>query len=516
MIVKPYLDNNKSVYASSKMKTRQIQSLIEKIGENGTIHFMSGIYNTEFPLIPLNNQTWILEGARFHPTCDTRILTVINKQRLFFKGTLFINDVDLKSFQEAVYIEDMQFSYFENIVIENYYKAMSLFGDIGTNENDFNNVNFRYIRHQGLSLSGQCHDNHFKHVFVKGPSPTEFATGPGIYIGTDGVQGGNIFTNVEVLDMHKGLDLPGAFEVWFGTVIADNAYNEAIFIGGNCEKLSFDTIWASSSGDGVIIAGNNTALPVTLADKIKINKIYTFINANYGIKFAGYCKNININSLTTERNIRGLGMFGPMNDEIVIDNLVSVDNVEWGVDGAGCGKDCSIGKIIKNDTVFNLENFVTFNEICHRGEELLENSAVDLGEDNPTNWSHSETGTGWSENEFRSSPRSLWLGTLNTTAEWRSDYFPVIENTLYRLAGFFKGEGSSETFLTIRWFSDSAGTNFISEQNISLNSVYTDWTQIILDTTSPAGALSADVLFRCPSNTTVSLYGDDFTVRGIV
>ena len=88
------------------------------------------------------------------------------------------------------------------------------------------------------------------------------------------------------------LDLPGAYEFWFGTVICDNAFGNAIYIAGSCERLFFDTIWASSSGNGIYIEGNEIDYPTTAADKIYISKCYAWLNADYGVRLEGYVQQL--------------------------------------------------------------------------------------------------------------------------------------------------------------------------------------------------------------------------------
>src|SRR5690606_9564565 len=135
----------------------------------------------------------------------------------------------------------MRYAVFDHLFIQNYHKGMDLWGNVagaGTNENVFLDL-YMQVRHRGLNLEGSCHDNKFVQVWVKGPAPDSWATGAGIRIATSGTQGGNSLDRCQILDMNVGLDLPGAFEFWFGTVISDNAYSNAVYIAGSCERLFF-------------------------------------------------------------------------------------------------------------------------------------------------------------------------------------------------------------------------------------------------------------------------------------
>lgn len=150
--------------------------------------------------------------------------------------------------------------------------------------------------------------------------------------------------------------------------------------------------------------------------------------------------------------------------------------------------------------------------------ELLANPGVEIDADSsgvPDSWNVSALGAEWSNSEAHSGSRSLRLNVAASTGQWIAYAFLVTGSVSYRLRAFVKGVGSSQTFLTIRWWSDTGATAFISEDNIMLNDTYADWTQIEQELSAPSNAQSADVVFRCPSSTTADLYGDDFSVRQV-
>jgi len=148
--------------------------------------------------------------------------------------------------------------------------------------------------------------------------------------------------------------------------------------------------------------------------------------------------------------------------------------------------------------------------------ELLANPSVEQeGSPGwPAEWFHSATNTDWA-NTARRGGHSLHIQVVGQTADWRSKHFMVKAGKIYRLMGYFRGTGSTQTFLTIRWFSNSDGTGFISEDNITLDNIYLDWTQSAQNFTAPPGAQSADIMFRCPTATVADIYGDDFSVRRV-
>ena len=157
----------------------------------------------------------------------------------------------------------------------------------------------------------------------------------------------------------------------------------------------------------------------------------------------------------------------------------------------------------------------TRGHISTQTYELIANASVERGgiPGWPAEWYHSAAGTAWA-NIARRGNHSLHIQVIAQTADWRSVYFGVKAGT-YRLSGYVKGIGSNQTFLTIRWFSNPNGTGFISEDNISLDGTFADWTLRQQDFVAPSGAQSADVMFRCPAATTADIYGDDFSVRRV-
>lgn len=128
----------------------------------------------------------------------------------------------------------------------------------------------------------------------------------------------------------------------------------------------------------------------------------------------------------------------------------------------------------------------------------------------PNSWFWSVSNATRSSAQARTGTKSLRLNPTGATGDWRSSLCEVSGNEYYRLRGYFKGQGGVECYLTVRWWADAGGSIFLGEQNIALSDTYADWTEINTIVLAPVNALRADVMFRCPSNTTVDIYGDDF------
>jgi len=143
----------------------------------------------------------------------------------------------------------------------------------------------------------------------------------------------------------------------------------------------------------------------------------------------------------------------------------------------------------------------------------IPNNSVENGAEWPDDWYHSETGAYWVDVP-KTGFKSLLLNVSNSTADWRCKAFQVIPNETYTLQAWIKGIAESgEFFLTIRWWRDLAATDFISEDNIPIPlGTYDEWVLFSRDFTTPAEAVSADVMFRCPTPSTGKVYADDFAV----
>lgn len=150
------------------------------------------------------------------------------------------------------------------------------------------------------------------------------------------------------------------------------------------------------------------------------------------------------------------------------------------------------------------------------GAEKVLNADVEAGVASPDHWYASAQNAYWSTAEKKSGEHSLEIDVADATGDWRAEYFAVTGRKTHVVHGFFKGIGSSQMFLTIRWFSNPDGTGFISENNIALDETYADWTLKEASFEAPAAAQSADIVFRAASATTAHLYGDDFSVKEVL
>ena len=143
--------------------------------------------------------------------------------------------------------------------------------------------------------------------------------------------------------------------------------------------------------------------------------------------------------------------------------------------------------------------------------ENVPNPSVEEGDAAPNGWSGAGAAS-WATEGYLSK-RSLRLNPQNATGEWRCDAFRVNANTLYRWRARVKGTGGPQFFLTVRWFDNLSA--FISESNIALSDVYSVWKEVRDVIESPAGAYTADLVFRVPNADTGDLLGDEFSVREI-
>ncbi len=346
-----------------------IQHALNSAGPDSSIAFRPGRYTVNGPLTPNQRQTiWLAAGVIFIPAGDNAVWSILSRDRVAFHGTLTIEDEAARTTtQPAIVIDDMAFAYFERIVIWNTYHGINISGTAGgTHENYYTDI-WMQVRGRGINLETACHDNHFGHVWIKGPAPDNWATGPGLRIGTSGTQGGNSFLAIEILDMYWGMDLPGAYEVWFGNVIIDNPRGTGIWMSGQVERLFFNTVWASSGGDGVHLEGNPSVLPITYVDKVHFVRLYTWLNANWGLRFSGYIKGVVIDELVAQRCAKGVGFEGVENNNIIIGNLYTLENGEWGLNGANAGTGVTIGNAMIEDALLNPDTFAALGGFTSGG-----------------------------------------------------------------------------------------------------------------------------------------------------
>ena len=274
-----------------------IQSAITEAGINGALAFRPGDYWIDTQLAPLARQSWYCPfGAVFHPLGNNRILFLQDKDWFALYGTLHIEDTDRHTTSvEAIFLDGVNGCYFQDIMVWDYYRGMAIWGTTRRSyENIFENIRLQIMRHEGLVIKQEVGDNYFNNVFIKGPSTVEWATGSGfiigLYPGVGYIFGGIMFGRVEVLDCFVNIDLQGLYECWFDQILSDNAYFAAIYIGDAVQRLFIGGIWTAGSGDGLWIQGS----AASSVRRIRINGIFSWINAQFGIHFNGYIDDVYI------------------------------------------------------------------------------------------------------------------------------------------------------------------------------------------------------------------------------
>lgn len=316
-----------------------IQAAINAAGIGGVLSFRPGDYWIGTALQPLARQSWHLPyHAVFRPTGNNRIIQAQLIDWWHVYGTLHIEDTDRNtSSVEAIYLDGIAACYFQHIVIWDYYKGVTFAGYSRRSfENVFDNLYMAIIRHQGLAIWAEVGDNYFDNLFVKGPSTVEWASGQGLVIGlypsTGTIFGGIMFNRVEVLDCFVNIDLQGLYECWFGQILSDNAYWAAFYIGDRVQRLFVDRVWVAGSGDGLWIQGSADSF----AQRLQFNQIFGWINAQYGVHFNGWVKDVHIGSLyLLENQVAQLRFARGKNHNIAIDRLSVVDSNRVAIDAGG-------------------------------------------------------------------------------------------------------------------------------------------------------------------------------------
>lgn len=316
-----------------------IQQAITAAGINGALAFRPGTYWIAAQLVPLARQSWYCPfGAVFRPSGNNRILFLQNLDWFALYGTLHIEDTDRHSTSvEAIYLDGVNGCYFQDIMVWDYYRGMAVWGTTRrTYENVFDNIRLQIMRHEGLVIKQEVGDNYFNNVFIKGPSTVEWATGSGfvigLYPGVGSIFGGIMFGRVEVLDCWVNIDLQGLYECWFDQILSDNAYFAAIYIGDAVQRLFIGGIWTAGSGDGLWIQGSATSS----VKRIRINGIFSWINAQTGIHFNGYIDDVYIGTAyLLENQVAQLKFSRGSITNIHFGNLTVADSNKAAIDCGG-------------------------------------------------------------------------------------------------------------------------------------------------------------------------------------
>ena len=107
------------------------------------------------------------------------------------------------------------------------------------------------------------------------------------------------------------------------------------------------------------------------------------------------------------------------------------------------------------------------------------------------------------------------INVADNLADWRSSPYLIEGGRRYRVGLWLKGSGAPELVLAARWFSDTNGANYLTEQWLILDGLFAAWTYRSHDLVAPANAQSGDLMFRAAFATTVDIFGDDFSVRRV-
>jgi hypothetical protein len=149
---------------------------------------------------------------------------------------------------------------------------------------------------------------------------------------------------------------------------------------------------------------------------------------------------------------------------------------------------------------------------------LVSNPSVELGTTSPQDWLSTGNGTEWSTTYARTDARSIRINVTNSSAEWRSNATEVKgeQGVPFQVQAFFLGNVTKDYFfLSVRWFSDLQGLEFISENNISISvGSYLQWSLIGGTVDAPSQAKSFEIVFLAV-NGSGNLYGDSFEIRQI-
>lgn len=315
-----------------------VQAKLDEAGAAGSVDFEDGMYVVTAPLTPSNRQTWAVnEAVEFQPAGDNVVLDLTGVTGCAFEGTLRIADPNNnQTSAAAVTLDRTEGCHFDRLRLNGVYDGLRTYAESdGTKENEFDTIYATAIRNRGIWLNGQTHDNHFGTAIVLGDTGSDH----GILINTDGIDGGNVFTDVLALGMGgDGIQVATLNrEFWMGQVITDknggHGFNH--FAGGN--RATFvDTLWASGNGNtGVRLSGTTTD-PV--AD-VQFGQVYCIGNGSEG--FIGeYVDGLQLGRLLSRDNTYAFRLANGRSDNVFVGHIQSGAHPNASTPANDNGLDC--------------------------------------------------------------------------------------------------------------------------------------------------------------------------------
>lgn len=303
--------------------------------EGGIVYLTAGEYPIEKPVILGDGVT--LQGAGRDATVltPTRDLDVVSLQGTNAKlADLKIQDTDnVHTVSHGVTLDGAHQSILSDIVIAETANGLLADNNVAENgdvwENSLRSIHIRDTGGHGFKFQGEYHDNSHIDLFANN------CGGDGFLWSTEGVDGGNKYTQCIGIACEMGFRIESAQELWFDEIIADsNTATGFLIEGGFDGRLFANQLWTSTNGNNglEIRSRDNQAI-----EDVYVNQLYSWQNQNFGVLThgSGHVSRVVVGMLSVHDNQVGARFAAESHDGIWIQWMHSRANSHIGLDGDG-------------------------------------------------------------------------------------------------------------------------------------------------------------------------------------
>lgn len=256
-----------------------VQSKLDNAGVDGLVVFQNGTYSISQELTPSVGQTLKMGlGVEFQPESDIRIFNLTDVNNLTATPFRIADPNGNTSAAEAIRMERTFGCYIPFVVVDNYFNG--ILTSNGTRENVIGS-RMRSIRNHGFRILGETHDNNFPWVFLDGATSSSH----GVFHNTSGVDGGNQYGEVAILDFDgDAFHIEEGQEIWITSLIGDTCGGSGLQVNATGDfRMQANRIWASTNGNNGVSVSPGSGNTVR---DLNIDHLYSWNNTNFGLLFS--------------------------------------------------------------------------------------------------------------------------------------------------------------------------------------------------------------------------------------
>lgn len=340
-----------------------VQSKLDQAGPGWTLDFAPGSYPVGTPVNPHPGQTLHLgHSVKFEPTADTTVWDFAGAHNCEVLGELNIVDPNHNTVNAAAAIlQNVHGAYFERIRSEQTARPVVIQTGAGGDayENVITSIQVNGYRKNGIELSGEIHDNHFQDIWLTGQENGVTASGDGVLINTDKVDGGNMINSILSLSAGlAGIHVENQHrEMWIGDAILDSCGQDGFnYTAGGNRALFLDSLWTSGNGRvGTRISGSST----NSINQVQIGQLFAIGNAAAAASME-HTDGLMLGRMYAENNAYGLRFANGTSTNAYVDYIHSHSNNGNDLDGLSAGSNVHINRA-NVGVLANESNFASLN-----------------------------------------------------------------------------------------------------------------------------------------------------------